>query len=162
MGGYVTSTDTSFIKAESPWGPWDASRRVYITKTSCGGQHNMVAQLPSGSKSSKHDVWLYGSDLWTGDVNEGKAGSHWEPLQFKSNGDIQPINCNAKAYHMNVPTSKSPVTDVFETAAMHSGDGDYQWKCGFGIQEKSILYQVFQAPKSGNVTDLGVNIAQQA
>lgn len=123
----------------------------------------MAAQIPTNANSSGlHDTWIIGSDLWTGDVNEGKAGVHMEPLHFLPNGDIEPMKCDAREYSANIPISESTVKDVVESAAVHSSPGDYQRTCGFGIQARSILFQFFQATKTGNVTELGVNIAQQA
>lgn len=160
--GYCTGTDTSYIKSRDPMGLWLAKDRVYFTNTSCGGQHNMVAQLPSGnSNSSDPYVWLYGSDIWTADVNEGKAGSHWEPLTFLPDGSISPLDCTAPEYVIDVPVTESQVIDVVANATVSSAPGNYTWECGFGIHDRSILYQFFQAPKSGNVTEIGVNIAQQ-
>ncbi|KKA23665.1 hypothetical protein T310_2298 [Rasamsonia emersonii CBS 393.64] len=161
--GYCTGTDTSYIKSRDPMGLWLAKDRVYFTNTSCGGQHNMVAQLPSGnSNSSDPYVWLYGSDIWTADVNEGKAGSHWEPLTFLPDGSISPLDCTAPEYVIDVPVTESQVIDVVANATVSSAPGNYTWECGFGIHDRSILYQFFQAPKSGNVTEIGVNIAQQS
>ncbi|KAF2094605.1 hypothetical protein NA57DRAFT_80404 [Rhizodiscina lignyota] len=161
--GYCTATDTSYIKSKSPWGPWLEENRVRLTNTSCGGQNTMASQIPTNANSSGlQDTWIIGSDLWTGDVNEGKAGLHWEPLRFLPNGDIEPISCNAQEYHTDIPVSESPVKDVVEDAAVHSTTGDFNWNCGFGIQAKSILFQFFQATKTGNVTEFGVNVAQQA
>jgi hypothetical protein len=143
-------------------GPWLAKDRVYFTNTSCGGQHTMVAQIPSGDNSSSDPfVWLYGSDIWTGDVSEGKAGSHWEPLRFLANGDISPLDCTAPEYLIDVPVTESAVVDIVANATISSSPGNYTWQCGFGIHDRSILYQFFQAPKSGNVTEIGVNLAQQ-
>lgn len=122
----------------------------------------MVAQLPSGDNSSSDPyVWLYGSDIWTADVNEGKAGSHWEPLTFLANGDIAPLDCTAPNYLIDVPASSPEVSDIMSNASIHSSPGNYSWQCGFGVHDRSILFQFFQAPKSGNVSEFGVNIAQQ-
>ena len=65
----------------------------------------MIAKLPSGnSNSSDPYVWLYGSDIWTADVNEGKAGSHWEPITFTAEGDIAPLDCTAPEYLIDIPS----------------------------------------------------------
>jgi hypothetical protein len=122
----------------------------------------MVAQLPSGkTNSSDSYVWLFGSDIWTGDVNEGKAGSHWEPLSFLLDGSISPLDCTAPEYLIDVPVTISAVIDVVANATISSSPGNYTWECGFGIHDRSILYQFFQASKSGQVTEIGVNIGQQ-
>lgn len=126
----------------------------------------MVAQLPKGSSSgnsSANDyVYLYGSDLWTGDVNEGKAGSHWEPLSFLPDGSIEPLNCYSPQYTIDIQTSQSQVVDLFSNATVTSAPGNYTWSCGFGIHNRNFIWQFFQAPKSGMVSEFGVNIAQQA
>ena len=143
-------------------GPWLAKDRVYFTDNSCGGQHNMVAQLPS-SDPAGDDVYLYGSDLWTGDVNEGKAGSHWEPLTFLDNGDIAPLKCNERSYELNVKTSPPKAKDVLRNAAAASYPrGNYTWTCGFGRGDRSVIYQFFQVNSTGNITEVGVNVAQEA
>jgi hypothetical protein len=124
----------------------------------------MVAQLPRDASHDSDDgyVWLYGSDNWVGQVNEGKAGSHWEPLSFRPNGDIEPLNCYASSYNVPVRTSPPKVKTIMEQATISSGPGNYTWSCDLGVMNKNFLWQFFRAPKSGNVTDFGVNIAQQA
>lgn len=127
----------------------------------------MVAELPSSSSSnfasgSSQNIYLYGSDLWTGDVNEGKAGSHWEPLQFTPDGDIMPLNCYAPSYDMNIQTTTSTVEDVMLNATVASAPGNYTWTCKLGDKNQNFLYQFFQAPKNGTWTEFGMNIAQQA
>lgn len=143
-----------------------AEERIRITNSSCGGQHNMVAQLPKGSSSGNSSaddyVYLYGSDLWTGDVNEGKAGSHWEPLRFLPDGSIEPLNCYSPQYTIDIRAAQSQAVDLFSNATVTSAPGNYTWSCGFGIHNHNFIWQFFQAPKSGTVTEFGVNIAQQA
>ena len=123
----------------------------------------MVAQLPSNETSNGGNVWLYGSDLWTGDVNEGKAGSHWEPLTFLQDGSIATLDCTAPEYLIDIAVSESEVADELANATVSSNPtGNYTWTCGFGIRNRNYIYQFFQAPKSGTVTEFGVNIAQEA
>lgn len=125
----------------------------------------MVAQLPATSSYRKQTqdgyVWLYGSDLWIGEVNEGKAGNHWEPLAFSDNGDIQPLKCYEPEYRLDIVTSKSQAVDVVSDATVSSAPGNYTWTCGFGTRDRNFIYQFFKAPKSGVVSEIGVNVAQQ-
>ena len=125
----------------------------------------MVAQLPATPSYRKQNgddfVWLYGSDLWIGEVNEGKAGSHWEPLTFTENGDILPLNCYVPAYEVEAVTTKSQAVDIVADATVSSAPGDYTWTCGFGIRNRNFIYQFFRAPKGGVVSEFGVNVAQQ-
>ncbi|KXS99594.1 hypothetical protein AC578_2222 [Pseudocercospora eumusae] len=161
--GYCDSTDTSYIKSRDPLGPWLEADRFRITDSSCGGQHTMVAQLPRAHTAAGDDyLWLYGSDTWTSDVNEGKAGLHWEPLKFAEDGSIAPLDCYASSYDVPVKTSSSDVIDVMKTATVASRPGNYTWNCDLGTKHKNFLFQFFQAPKSGNVTEFGFNLAQQA
>lgn len=123
----------------------------------------MVSQLPRGRNDNRDPyVWLYGSDTWTGNVNEGKAGSHWEPLSFTENGDIKPLNCYVNSYEIDIKTQQPQVISVKQQAAVASKPGNYTWSCKLGTRDQNILYQFFRAPKSGNVTGFGVNIAEQA
>jgi hypothetical protein len=125
----------------------------------------MVAQLPSASSNATNgtrDVWLYGSDLWTGDVKEGKAGSHWEPLTFLPNGEIEPLNCYSPQYEIDIQTAPANGTkDIVADATISSAPGNYTWACDLGVHNKNYLYQFFQATKSGTITEFGLNLAQQ-
>ena len=146
-------------------GPWREADRVRITDSSCNGQHNMVAKLPKDQCSTSDEdddfVWLYGSDTWIGQVNEGKAGSHWEPLKFGIDGLIEPLDCYAPYYEVPVKVSPSPINSVMDRATVRSQPGNYTWSCDLGVMNKNFLWQFFRAPKSGNVTAFGVNFAQQ-
>ncbi|KXT14973.1 hypothetical protein AC579_7737 [Pseudocercospora musae] len=156
--GYCDSTDTSYSKSRDPLGPWLEADRVGITNSSCGGQHTMVAQLPRAHRAAGGVyVWLYGSDTWTSDVNEGKAGLHLEPLKFADDGSIEPLDCYALSYDAPVKANSSTAIDVMQTATVASGPGNCTWNCDLGTKHKNFLYQFFRAPKSGNVTAFGFN-----
>lgn len=123
----------------------------------------MVSQLPRNDNTTDDPyVWLYGSDLWTGNVNEGKAGSHWEPLRFTENGDIEPLQCYVNSYELDIKVQEPRVVPVQQQAAVASKPGNYTWSCELGTRNQNILYQFFRATKTGNVTEFGVNIAEQA
>lgn len=123
----------------------------------------MVAQLPRSSPTDGDDfVWLYGSDTWIAQVNEGKAGSHWEPLKFLDDGSIEPLECYAPTYDVPVKTKSPEVSDVMMNATVTSAPGNYTWRCDLGVMNHNFLWQFFKAPKSGNVSEFGMNIAQQA
>lgn len=96
-----------------------------------------------------------------GEVNEGKAGSHWEPLQFTNTGDMRPLKCYEESYDVPISTKPTTEVDVFANATVSSGAGNYTWSCDLGTQDKNLLYQFFQAPRSGLVREIGVNIAQK-
>lgn len=123
----------------------------------------MVAKLPRAEPDEEDDsVWLIGSDTWIGQVNEGKAGSHWEPLKFLGDGSIELLDCYAPNYDVPIMTKVPEVTDVMENATVRSKPGNYTWRCDLGIMNKNFLWQFFEAPRSGNVSEFGINIAQQA
>lgn len=124
----------------------------------------MVAKLPRANRSCGEDeyVWLYGSDNWIGQVNECKAGSHWEPLRFREDGSIEPLDCYAPSYDVPILTSPPEVKNVMDQATVKSGADNYTWSCDLGVTNKNFLWQFFRAPKSGNVTAFGLKIAQQA
>ncbi|HEY2695990.1 MAG TPA: family 43 glycosylhydrolase [Pseudonocardiaceae bacterium] len=76
------------------WQPPTRNTAILISPDSCGGQPSFVAPL-QGAKGST--VYLYGSDLWNAHRNEGESNFYWAPLQFATNGAIQPIACTATA-----------------------------------------------------------------
>lgn len=64
-----------------------------FTANSCGGQPSFVATLPAPGGGN---VYLYGSDLWDGKNNEALANYYWGPLEFGTDGDIDPLTCSAR------------------------------------------------------------------
>ena len=85
--GYCSGTGTAYRTAPSPLGPWSAP--TVLTTASCGGQPSFVSAIPTTTGTA----YLYGSDLWDGQNNEGLANYYWAPLSFGSDGSISPITC---------------------------------------------------------------------
>ncbi|HEX2188093.1 MAG TPA: family 43 glycosylhydrolase [Longimicrobiaceae bacterium] len=102
-------TNTVYLTAPSPLGPW--SERKRISSTSCGGQPGHVSRLPTPDGGS---WYLYQSDLWLnsdgrdgGDLNQAPASQFWAPLEFDASGGIQPITCE-REYRVDAVVKAPP------------------------------------------------------
>ena len=96
-----------------------------ISSTSCGGQPSFVSELP---QTGGGDLYLYGSDLWDAQKNEGLANFFWTPLQFSSTGAIAPITCSASsnvALADGRPGAQNPVAGLDQS----SGVSGFQTAC---------------------------------
>jgi hypothetical protein len=79
------------LKAWAP--PAAAVQGVKISTDSCGGQPADVAQLPGKNGS----IYLYQSDRWNDRApNEALATHQWEPLRFRADGSIEPLECGTR------------------------------------------------------------------
>lgn len=92
----VTAPDGTVLLADDFSGDlsrWDrqAERKgIRISNDSCQGQPADVAELPARGGP----VYLYQSDVWNhGAGNEALALHHWEPLRFRADGSIEPLQC---------------------------------------------------------------------
>jgi hypothetical protein len=97
----VTAPDGTVLLSDnfsgdlSKWNIPPATITPYlVSNNSCAGQPSFVAELPQRGGGT---VYLYASDLWDGEYNEGLANYFWAPLRFGSGGSIQQISCSASA-----------------------------------------------------------------
>ncbi|TDD58984.1 hypothetical protein E1263_17010 [Kribbella antibiotica] len=141
----VTAPDGAVLLADdfsgdlSAWAtPPTTPRGEKISTNSCGGQPADVAALPGGT-------YLYQSDLWnSGAANEALAKHHWEPLRFRADGSIEPLECG-KRYDLTVPKRR----------AVSTGDEGFHTYCDIAGSIaraqtltgalKSVSYTTFQS-----------------
>ncbi|MEV8374782.1 family 43 glycosylhydrolase [Kribbella sp. NPDC056861] len=96
----VTAADGSSLLADDfqtnleAWSPPAAAvQGVKISTDSCGGQPADVAELPGANGST----YLYQSDRWNNRApNEALATHQWEPLRFRADGSIEPLECGTR------------------------------------------------------------------
>jgi hypothetical protein len=157
----VTAPDGSVLLSDNFSGDlskW-ASPPVTITpglfsSDSCGGQPSFVAELPQHGGGT---VYLYGSDLWDNEYNEGLANYFWAPLRFGPDGSIQQIPCSAIAAVSladGYPGQQQHVRGLDQT----SGVDGFSVSCPIvsGTEEM----QTFTAGRTGTLTQVRLTAFQ--
>ncbi|GAA2742711.1 hypothetical protein [Kitasatospora cinereorecta] len=173
--GYCAGTGAGYATAPSMLGPWTAptnrgagaslnARRVF-SANSCGGQVDTVSVI-DGQPWEK-------IDLWTGDMNEEKAGLRFEPLSFRPVGDtvgdgklwqtgLAPFTCT------DTPAAAGPSPVTVAGVDLHDGqiqkfgstyylygtmdDCGFQWGktpttwCGFGVSTAPSMNGPWSSP----------------
>ena len=127
-----------------------------ISSNSCGGQPSFVSELP---QTGGGDVYLYGSDLWDAQNNEGLANSFWSPLQFTSSGAISPITCSATANVAladGVPGAQLPIADLDQS----SGVTGFQTVCPITGAADQVM-QSFTVGRTGTMSRIDLTAFQE-
>jgi hypothetical protein len=151
---------TLFSDGFSSLAQWNAPEAVatptIVSSNSCGGQPSFVSEL---AQTGGGTVYLYGSDLWDAQNNEGLANFFWTPLHFTASGAISPISCSASsnvALAHGVPGAQLPVAHLDQS----SGVTGFQTLCpitGTGDE----LMQTFTAGRSGTLDRLELTAFQE-
>ena len=92
-----------------------------------------------------------------------KGHSFWT-LDFQSDGSIGKIDCSLDAtFTIDAPTGDSsiPTTGRATNATDGSGNYGHYWS-ETGIAKLVFLYQTWSSSKSGNLTEVGINLAANA
>lgn len=147
-------TNTVYMTARSPLGPWSARKR--ISSTSCGGQPGHVSQLPTPDGGS---WYLYQSDLWLnsdgkegGDLNQAPASQFWAPLAFDEAGEIRPITCE-RSYTVNTAVAAQPAglpdtrrlqCDVGPASAGRRLDREFRFTAARSGRVRSLTLPTYQ------------------
>jgi hypothetical protein len=141
----------------SQWNvPEAVTTPALISSDSCGGQPSFVSELPQAGGG---DVYLYGSDLWDAQKNEGLANFFWTPLQFSGTGAIGQISCSASA---NValadghPGAQDPIPNLDQS----SGVTGFQTTCQITGSADEVM-QTFTAGTTGTLRDVDLTAFQE-
>jgi hypothetical protein len=156
--GFCTGTVLIVYRSKSLAGPW---LRQIISADTCGGQTTGVLTLPSplGGPTS----YLHVADLFrTAPITGTRTAAHGHQIQklvFNSDGTVRDIDCSLSK---SVAVSFIPGTNVSSTGlAVSATDGSgetpsYSVSCNLPQYQ---LYQTFASSKSGNLSEIGVNLA---
>lgn len=104
--GFCTGTATNYVAASSPQGTYSSSTQ--LNANSCGGQNRSTDIVTAGG----HTTYLYSSDLWIGQQNEGYANSYYQPLTI-SGGSITAFPCNTTVTVPGVTVSTYPTPNNY-------------------------------------------------
>ncbi|ETW76575.1 hypothetical protein HETIRDRAFT_328861, partial [Heterobasidion irregulare TC 32-1] len=152
--GYCNSTDTSFVTASSPFGPW--SERQYISEDSCGGQSSFLTQVPN--PSGGYQV-IYGSDLWLdGSTNQARAALHLEPVSV-GNGTIGNLTCPDSFDLDIVVGNETSSSSIDATSGMTGFDYACDLPPSYNLQSGARI-QAWTVGRSGNLSEVGFSIGQ--
>ncbi|KAG4435056.1 hypothetical protein IFR05_009462 [Cadophora sp. M221] len=160
---FCAGTITLAYRSKSPFGPW--KRQIVDSNNTCGGQAMGVMTVPSSSTSIQGNSYVYHADAFhTAPVGQhftaAKGHGFW-PISFNHDGSIQKIDCSPSAKFTidALPAvAKVPSTGRATKAADGSGNyGDYWAETGLLTQR--YLYQTWTSSASGNLTEVGVNLA---
>ncbi|HEY3868686.1 MAG TPA: family 43 glycosylhydrolase [Actinocrinis sp.] len=141
----------------SQWNvPEAVTTPAIVNTTSCGGQPSFVSELPQAGGG---DVYLYGSDLWDAQKNEGLANFFWTPLQFSTSGAIDQIPCSASAtvaLSDGHPGKQNPVPNIDQS----SGVDGFQTTCPITGSADEVM-QTFTAGATGTLRDVDLTAFQE-
>jgi len=88
---YCSGTGASYLTSLDPLSGWSSAMK--FSDSSCGGQPADTSLL----STDFGDIYLFQSDLWTGDRNEALANVFWGPVQFDESGALRTLNCSPSA-----------------------------------------------------------------
>lgn len=158
----VTAPDGSTLFSDdfsgglSQWNaPAPAQNPYLISQDSCGGQPSFVSELP---KAGGGDIYLYGSDLWDAQRNEGVSNYFWAPLRFDGKGAIGQIACSPEVsldLAHGHPGSQAPVPGRDQT----SGVAGFQVACD--IAGGTERMQTFTTGRSGTLRQVRLTAYQE-
>ena len=155
-GGSTLLSD-DFTGTLTQWNaPQARTTPAIISSNSCGGQPSFVSQLAQAGGGS---VYLYGSDLWDAQNNEGLANFFWAPLHFTADGAISQISCSASATIApahGVPGAQLPVPDLDQS----SGAAGFQTSCPIAGGSDEVM-QTFTAGRTGTLAKLALTAFQE-
>jgi hypothetical protein len=122
--------------------PATTAHGVKISTDSCGGQPADVAELPGRSGP----IYLYQSDRWNDRApNEALATHQWEPLRFRTDGSIEPLQCGT-SYDLDVIDA---VRSRSQARGISAGDDGFHSYCD--VAGKIARAQTFTAATAGNL-----------
>jgi hypothetical protein len=162
----VTAPDGTVLLSDdfsgdlSKWNFPPATITPYLVSgNSCGGQPSFEAELP---RLGGGTAYLYASDLWDNQYNEGLASYFWAPLQFGSDGSIQQISCSAAATVALAdghPGQQLPVTGLDQTSASPA-NGSTGFTTSCPIMAGTEELQTFTAGRTGTLSQVRLTAFQ--
>jgi hypothetical protein len=142
-------------------GPW---QRQIISGDTCGGQSEGVLALPSpsgGPTSYIHISDLFATAPLTG-TRTAAHGHQFQALLFDSDGTVQDLDCSlSKTVTISFSPGYENSTAGLATTATDSSNqrSPYSVSCNLPTYQ---LYQTWSSSKSGNLAEVGINIAGDA
>jgi hypothetical protein len=158
--GFCDGTLLVVSRSTSPAGPWT---RQILSSDTCGGQTTGVLTLPSTSSDSEAN-YLHQADLFSSAPIYGTRtaahGHQFQALDFNSDGSIQDLNCtDSRSVTLQIVSGNvTSSTGLAVTATDGSGqvDAAYSPEC---LLPRYALYQTWTSSKTGNLAEVGVNVA---
>ncbi|KAL5326988.1 hypothetical protein ACEPPN_004677 [Leptodophora sp. 'Broadleaf-Isolate-01'] len=158
--GFCTGTLLVVYHSKNISGPWT---RQIISADTCGGQTTGVLTLPApngGASSYIHSADLFRTAPIVG-TRTATHGHQFQKLEFDNDGTLKDLDCSLSK---SVTVSLTPGTGVPDpktgravSATDGSGEtGSYSVSCNLPSYQ---LYQTWKSSKSGNLAEIGVNIA---
>jgi hypothetical protein len=139
-------------------GPW---QRQIISGDTCGGQSEGVLTLPlpaGGPTSYIHISDLFATAPLTG-TRTAAHGHQFQALLFNSDGTVQDLDCSlSKTVTISFSPGYENSTGGLATTATDSSNqmSPYSVSCNLPTYQ---LYQTWSSSKTGNLAEVGVNIA---
>ncbi|KAK2630397.1 hypothetical protein QTJ16_001217 [Diplocarpon rosae] len=158
--GFCTGTLLVVYRSKTISGPWV---RQIISADTCGGQTTGVLTLPSpngGEASYLHVADLFRTAPLTG-TRTAAHGHQFQLLQFNHDGSLKDLDCSpSKSVTVSlIPGTSVPSANTGRAVSATDGSGEsgsYSVSCNLPYYQ---LYQTWTSSKSGNLTEVGVNIA---
>ena len=157
----VTAPDGTALLSDSFAGDlslWDrpAAWKAYnISRDSCGGQPSAVTPIPQVGGGTSY---LYQSDLWNNYNNEGLANYYWGPLDFASDGSLQPLRCLATVDTSGNLVNVPGADDVIPWLDQTNGRAGFRTFCDLGRGVQRL--QTFTAGQTGTLTTVSLTSFQ--
>jgi hypothetical protein len=156
LSGNTLFTD-DFNGTLAQWNvPEAATTPALISSNSCGGQPSFVSELPQAGGG---DVYLYGSDLWDAQLNEGLAGFFWAPLQFSSTGALDQISCSASV-NVALADGSAGAQDPIPNLDQTSGVAGFQSTCQITGSADQVM-QTFTVGTTGTLRNVDLTAFQE-
>jgi hypothetical protein len=156
--GFCDGTLLIVYRAKSLAGPW---LRQIISADTCGGQSNGVLTLPSPSGGPT--TYLHVADnVRSAPLAGTRTATHGHQIQklvFNNDGTLQELDCSpSKSVVVTFAAGVNVSSKGLATSATDgSGEsGIYSAVCNLPSYQ---LYQTWASSKSGNLSEVGVNIA---
>ncbi|KAI6709233.1 hypothetical protein JHW43_008221 [Diplocarpon mali] len=158
--GFCTGTSLVVYRSKKISGPWE---RQIISADTCGGQTTGVLTLPSpngGATSYLHVADLFRTAPLLG-TRTAAHGHQFQLLQFNPDGSLKDLDCTlSRSVTVSlIPGSGVPRAATGRAVSATDGSGEsgsYSVSCNLPYYQ---LYQTWTSSKSGNLTEVGVNIA---
>ncbi|KAL2074477.1 hypothetical protein VTL71DRAFT_8255 [Oculimacula yallundae] len=161
--GFCTGTLLVVYRSKTISGPW---KRQIISADTCGGQTTGVLTLPTPDGGPS--TYIHSADLFrTAPISGTRTAAHghqFQKLEFNTDGSLKDLDCSlAKSVTVSlIPGTGVPDTKNGRAISATDGSGEtgfYSVSCNL---PSSQLYQTWESSKSGNLTEVGINMAGTA
>lgn len=158
--GFCDGTLLIVYRSKTLAGPW---LRQIISADTCGGQTGGVLTLPSpsgGPTSYLHIADILRTAPLTG-TRMSTHGHQIQQLAFNNDGTLQELDCSpSKSFTVTfTPGVVNNIPTTGRALAATDGSGEtaiYSPSCNLPSYQ---LYQTWASSKTGNLTEVGVNVA---